>query len=257
MECSYEQKHVNSDTIVSIVVILYKLTVELQYLSVLPLIQRQTSLLQALLVYLSISIVMIQRGHVTYRRGLDWMTGFIDRFYTQHLTTVNYSVIAISTLYSSLLTHISFLSHHKSHPCNGFQHSSYTSLSLPHSMKSSLQSLIPFLQFLLNYATTCQLQRLSEFQQQLTRQNQSYFTTGCLPAISSSWRQLLETHDQRFFQVNPCGSSPYVTSSLTRRWTNSLLQTVMLITSRQEPHRKHRLQTIPLLLQRCVYLGVA
>jgi hypothetical protein len=29
----------------------------------------------------------------------------------------------------------------------------------------------------------------------------------------------LETHDQRFFpQLNPCGISPYVTSSLTRRW---------------------------------------
>jgi hypothetical protein len=28
----------------------------------------------------------------------------------------------------------------------------------------------------------------------------------------------LETHDQRFFfQLNPCGRSPYVTSSLTRR----------------------------------------
>jgi hypothetical protein len=29
----------------------------------------------------------------------------------------------------------------------------------------------------------------------------------------------LETHDQRFFpQLNPCGISPYVTSSMTRRW---------------------------------------
>jgi hypothetical protein len=28
----------------------------------------------------------------------------------------------------------------------------------------------------------------------------------------------LETHDQYFFQLNPCGHSPYVTSSLTRRW---------------------------------------
>jgi hypothetical protein len=29
----------------------------------------------------------------------------------------------------------------------------------------------------------------------------------------------LETHDQRFlFQLNSCGNSPYVTSSLTRRW---------------------------------------
>jgi hypothetical protein len=28
----------------------------------------------------------------------------------------------------------------------------------------------------------------------------------------------LETHDRRFFQLNPCGHSPYVTSSLTRKW---------------------------------------
>jgi hypothetical protein len=28
----------------------------------------------------------------------------------------------------------------------------------------------------------------------------------------------LETHDQRFFQLNPCGNRPYATYSLTRRW---------------------------------------
>jgi hypothetical protein len=28
----------------------------------------------------------------------------------------------------------------------------------------------------------------------------------------------LETHDQRFFQLNPCDHSPYVTCSLPRRW---------------------------------------
>jgi hypothetical protein len=40
-----------------------------------------------------------------------------------------------------------------------------------------------------------------------------------LSPISSSWRQSLETHDQRFsFQLNLCGNSPYVTSSLTRGW---------------------------------------
>jgi hypothetical protein len=30
-------------------------------------------------------------------------------------------------------------------------------------------------------------------------QSQSYFTTGGLTPISSSWRQALEAHDQRFF----------------------------------------------------------
>jgi hypothetical protein len=39
--------------------------------------------------------------------------------------------------------------------------------------------------------------------------------------------------------------------------TNSRLQTVLLKTSRHEPHRKHRLLTISLLLQNFVYLAVA
>jgi hypothetical protein len=34
---------------------------------------------------------------------------------------------------------------------------------------------------------------------QTQSQSQSYFTTGGLPPISSSWRQSLETHDHRFF----------------------------------------------------------
>jgi hypothetical protein len=42
-------------------------------------------------------------------------------------------------------------------------------------------------------------------------QRQSYFTTGGLPPIASSWRQL-----------NTCGYSSYVTSSLTRRWVYRL-----------------------------------
>jgi hypothetical protein len=41
-------------------------------------------------------------------------------------------------------------------------------------------------------------------------------------AVYSQSRRLgvkpLETHDQYFYQLNPCGHSPYVTSSLTRRW---------------------------------------
>jgi hypothetical protein len=46
-------------------------------------------------------------------------------------------------------------------------------------------------------------------------QSQSNFTTGGLPPISLSWRQALENHDQKFSpQLNPCGNSPYVRSSL-------------------------------------------
>jgi hypothetical protein len=51
-----------------------------------------------------------------------------------------------------------------------------------------------------------------------TESESEYFTTGGLPPISSSWRQTLETHNQYFFQLNACGYSPYVTSSLTRGW---------------------------------------
>jgi hypothetical protein len=46
-------------------------------------------------------------------------------------------------------------------------------------------------------------------------QSQSYFTTGDLPSISSSWRQ--SPWDSRpEFKKNTCFHSPYVTSSLTR-----------------------------------------
>jgi hypothetical protein len=49
---------------------------------------------------------------------------------------------------------------------------------------------------------------------------QSYFTTSGLPPISLSWRQapLSPTTRDFFPQLNPCSISPYVTSSLTRRW---------------------------------------
>jgi hypothetical protein len=40
---------------------------------------------------------------VTTRRVLDWVIGFIDTLSIQLATKINYSVIAISTLYRSLL----------------------------------------------------------------------------------------------------------------------------------------------------------
>jgi hypothetical protein len=49
-------------------------------------------------------------------------------------------------------------------------------------------------------------------------QSQSYFTTGGLPPISSSWRQAPWDTRPEFFQLNSCGNSPYAASSLTRRW---------------------------------------
>jgi hypothetical protein len=55
-------------------------------------------------------------------------------------------------------------------------------------------------------------------QSQSQNQSRSYFTTGGLPSISLSWRQAPWDRDQRFFHLNSCGNSPYVTSSLARRW---------------------------------------
>jgi hypothetical protein len=45
--------------------------------------------------------------------------------------------------------------------------------------------------------------------------SQSYFATGGLQQIISSWRQASwSPRPQEFFQLNPCGNSLYVTSSL-------------------------------------------
>jgi hypothetical protein len=53
-------------------------------------------------------------------------------------------------------------------------------------------------------------------------QSQSYFTTGGLPPISSSWRQAPWGSQPDilfyFLQLNPCGCSSYVTTSLTSGW---------------------------------------
>jgi hypothetical protein len=46
----------------------------------------------------------------------------------------------------------------------------------------------------------------------ITLQLAVYLKSVCLGA------KPLQIHDQQFFQLNPCGYSPYVTSSLTRGW---------------------------------------
>jgi hypothetical protein len=54
-------------------------------------------------------------------------------------------------------------------------------------------------------------------------ETQSYFTTGGLQPISSSWRQApWDSRPVILFQLNTCGHSPYVTSSLTIGWVCSL-----------------------------------
>jgi hypothetical protein len=73
-------------------------------------------------------------------------------------------------------------------------------------------------------------------------QNQSYFTTGGLPPIRLGDKPL-ETHDQQFFfQLNTCGYSPYVTSSLMRGWICSfklLLVLASAVILRPESRETH------------------
>jgi hypothetical protein len=53
-------------------------------------------------------------------------------------------------------------------------------------------------------------------------QSQSYFTTGGLPPISSSWRQAPSgSRAENFFQLNPSVHRPYIASSVTRGWVFS------------------------------------
>jgi hypothetical protein len=50
-------------------------------------------------------------------------------------------------------------------------------------------------------------------------QSHSYFTTGGLPPISSSWWQApWDSWQEFFFQLDTCGHNPCITPSLTRGW---------------------------------------
>jgi hypothetical protein len=94
-------------------------------------------------------------------------------------------------------------------------------------MIESLGPLYNWLQpFTIHYLTghsrllTTLLLQLNWTELNCQRQSQSSFTTGGLPPISSSWRQA--PGDSRpvifIFQLNICGYSSCVTSSLTRGW---------------------------------------
>jgi hypothetical protein len=68
--------------------------------------------------------------------------------------------------------------------------------------------------------------------------SQSYFMTGVLPPISSSWRQVPWDSRPAFsFRLNICFHNPYVTSSLTRGWVcilQLLLALVIAVILRSE-----------------------
>jgi hypothetical protein len=74
-------------------------------------------------------------------------------------------------------------------------------------------------------------------------QSQSYFTTGGLPPISSSWhRTPWESSAEFFFQLNTCGHCPCVTSTLTRGWVCRLQLLLALVSAfilRSESRRTH------------------
>jgi hypothetical protein len=102
-------------------------------------------------------------------------------------------------------------------------------INLPFLFKNNISEtgfyLHPEIKILLNWAKSMELVRISEHRNanRSQGQSQSYFTTGGLPPISSSWVQT--TWDPRpefFFSMSPCGHSPYVTSSLTRRCVSLL-----------------------------------
>jgi hypothetical protein len=76
-----------------------------------------------------------------------------------------------------------------------------------------------------------------------TSQSQSYFTTGGLQPISSSWRQApWDSRPAISFQLNTCGYSPYITSSLTKGWVcrlQLLLPLSSAVIPASEPHGIH------------------
>jgi hypothetical protein len=128
--------------------------------------------------------------------GFVLMIGFIDHFGTQLVTTLNYSAIADFHTSKWLQQMLSLF---------------------------SLLSLVVFLEQIL-IMEVLQLNRPSllftGFRKILNfcqSQNQSYFTTGGLPPNSSSSCQAPRySRPEIFFQPNPCGYSPYITSSLIK-----------------------------------------
>jgi hypothetical protein len=107
------------------------------------------------------------------RRGFELEVGFIDKFNTQLVTTLNYS--AIASFHSIQFTG----AHAKSLPACSVFTSNYLATASASGLKSSLNG--------------------GSLPTVLTQsQSQSYFTTGGLPANSLGVKPL-ETHDQHFF----------------------------------------------------------
>jgi hypothetical protein len=135
------------------------------------------------------------------RRGFGLDIGFIDHFNTWLVTTLNCSTIA---------------NFHTLHNSRAFSVFTSSCLITAPTMVCSLWMAAPF------HLTGCQ--------------SQSYFTTGGLTPISSSWApSLLRPTTKDFFQLNPYGHSPYITSCLTRGWV-CLMNVLGLLSSVLIPH---------------------
>jgi hypothetical protein len=91
-------------------------------------------------------------------------------------------------------------------------------------------------------STRVQLQQLGvdsvfDFSGHSQSQSQSYFTIGCLPPIISSWRQVpWDPWPEISFQLNSCGNSPYITSSLNRKISLPLIDMLGLSPSAHFAH---------------------
>jgi hypothetical protein len=135
---------------------------------------------------------------VTLEGGFGLEIGFIGQLYTQLVTTSNYGANANLHTLQFTATHTqSFLAR-----------SVFTSSCLITALTIAIPllpgSIPPWMAaiFQLNWLRVRVTLRLAVYRQSVR--------LGDKP---------LETHDQRlFFQLNPCGQSAYVTSSLTRRW---------------------------------------
>jgi hypothetical protein len=149
-------------------------------------------------------------------------TEFIDILYTPLRTTISYSGYRWSThftvhryTHTHTHTHTSVLSLHWQRLYNSL------TVTAAHK-KSSLYSLIPFLPYLLSHSTAISRGSLNSPDNYYLVVKAKVRVTLRLAVYRQSIRldaRPLETRDQRFlFQLNSCGNSPYVTSSLTRRW---------------------------------------
>jgi hypothetical protein len=141
------------------------------------------------------------------------MIGFIGLFDSARDYTLYFAIT--HTLVPTVTSSLPLL-------CSGFQRRTFLFLWVPELSTASATS------FKQQQLTTTERQRSSNWlTHHITNwirlsqcQSKSYFTTGGLQPISSSWRQT--PWDSRYsnfiFQLNLCGYNPYVTSSLTRGW---------------------------------------